>query len=183
MTTGPREPQAERNIDGYGTPPIPWTKVRERLEQGLSQAPGSGGPDRHTCWLATVRPDGRPHVMPLGILWVDGAWYFNAGAATRKAQNLAHDPHCVLTVATHEFDLVVEGQAVRLTDPARVGRIAEAFRAQGWPARVSEDGVTLTADYSAPSAGPPPWSVYEVIPETVFALGTVEHFGVTRWRF
>ena len=43
--------------------------MRERLEQGLTQGPGSGGPDRHTCWLATVGPDGRPHVMPFGALW------------------------------------------------------------------------------------------------------------------
>jgi hypothetical protein len=121
--------------------------------------------------------------MPLGGLWVDGAWYFNAGEATRKAQNLARDPHCVLTVAAREFDLVVEGQAVRVTDPSRVQRIAEAFRSDGWPATVQDDGVTLTADYSAPSAGTPPWSVYEIIPETVFALGTAEPFGATRWRF
>src|SRR5215217_3850607 len=81
-----KEPTAAQNLDGYGAPLMPWTKVRERLDAGLSQAPGTGGPDRHTCWLATVRPDGRPHVMPLGVLWVDGAFYFNAGAATRKAQ-------------------------------------------------------------------------------------------------
>jgi len=41
----------------------------------------------------------------------------------------------------------------------------------------------LYADYSAPSAGPPPWDVYEVRPETVFALGTAEPYGATRWRF
>jgi hypothetical protein len=121
--------------------------------------------------------------MPLGILWVDSALYFNAGAGTRKAKNLAHDPRCVLTIATYEFDLVVEGQAVQVTDPAKVQRIAEAFRADGWPATVREDGITLTADYSAPSAGPPPWSVYEVTPETVFALGTADPFGAARWRF
>ena len=37
MATAKREPKAERNLDGYGAPLIPWTKVRERLEQGLSQ--------------------------------------------------------------------------------------------------------------------------------------------------
>jgi PPOX class probable F420-dependent enzyme len=185
MATTNKEPKAERNIDGYGAPLIPWTKVRERLEQGLSQAPGSGGPDRHTCWLATVNPDGTPHVMPLGVLWVDDAFYFNAGAGTRKAKNLARDPHCALTVATHDFDLVVEGKATRVTERARVQRLAEAFRAQGWEATVTvtEGGVSLTAEYSAPSAGPPPWDVYEVTPETVFALGTAEPYGATRWRF
>jgi len=118
MTTANREPKTERNLDGYGVPPISWTKVRERLEQGMTQAPGSGGPDRHTCWLATVRPDGRPHVMPLGVLWMDGAFYFNAGATTRKARNLALNPNCVLTIATHDFDLIVEGKATKVIDRA-----------------------------------------------------------------
>jgi nitroimidazol reductase NimA-like FMN-containing flavoprotein (pyridoxamine 5'-phosphate oxidase superfamily) len=176
-----KEPTAERNLDGYGAPPIPWTRVRERLEEGLSQGPGSGGPARHTCWLATVRPDGRPHVMPLGVLWVDGALYFNAGATTRKAKNLAHNPNCTITVATHGFDLVVEGEAVRVTDEAKLQRIAKVYASQGWQPTV-RDGA-LYAEFSAPSAGPPPWDVYEVTPVTVFALGTAEPYGATRWRF
>ena len=183
MATAHREPTSERNLDRYGAPTIPWEKVRDVLSRSIPQEPGSGGPDRHTCWLATVRPDGRPHAMPLGVLSVDGVMYFTAGPTTRKAQNLAHNPHCVLTVATHDFDLVVEGAAVKVTDPAKVARIAEAFRADGWPASVDESGTSLTADYSAPSAGPPPWDVYEVTPDTVFALGTAEPYGATRWRF
>ncbi len=175
------DPVAERNLDGYGAPPIPWTKVLERLAAGLPQAPGTGGPDRHTCWVATVRPDGRPHVMPVGVLWADGAFYFNSGAGTRKARNLAQNQHCVITVATHGFDLVVEGEARKVTDEARLRRIADVYKSEGWEPTV-RDGA-LYAEYSAPSAGPPPWDVYEVTPETVFALGTAEPYGATRWRF
>jgi len=178
-----KEPVAERNLDGYGAPPIPWTKVRERLDQGLSQAPGTGGPDRYTCWLATVNPDGTPHVVPLGALWVDGAFYFTSGATARKSQNIAQNPNCVISVATHDFDIVVEGKAARVTDLAMLRRIAEAYRADGWEATVDEEHHSLTAPYSAPSAGPPPWDVYELIPETVYAFGTAEPYGATRWRF
>lgn len=176
-----KEPVAERNLDRYGAPPISWTTVRELLEEGLTQAPGTGGPARHTFWVATVHPDGRPHVMPVGMLFVDGALYFNAGASTRKAKHLAHDPHCAITVATHPFDLVVEGEAVKVTDEARLRRIAEVYASHGWKPTV-RDGA-LYAEYSAPSAGPPPWDVYEVTPATAFALGTAEPFGATRWRF
>lgn len=119
--------------------------------------------------------------MPLGILWIDGAFYFNSGAGTRKAKNLAQHPHCTLAVATHEFDLVVEGKAVRVTDEARLRRVVEAYRAQGWQPTLQD--AALYAEYSAPSAGPPPWDVYEVIPETIFALGTAEPYGATRWHF
>jgi hypothetical protein len=153
-----KDPVAEQNLDGYGAPPIPWARVRERLDQGLTQAPETGGPARHTCWLATVRPDGRPHVVPLGVLWVDGKLYFNAGPGTRKARNLAQNPSCVITVATEPFDLVFEGEASKVTDEAKLRRIAEAYASEGWQATV-RDG-TLYAEYSAPSAGPPPWDVY-----------------------
>ena len=61
------EPKSEHNLDGYGAPLIPWSKIRDRLDQGFTQEPEKGGPNRHTCWLTTVRPDGRPHVMPLAI--------------------------------------------------------------------------------------------------------------------
>ncbi|QBD80655.1 pyridoxamine 5'-phosphate oxidase family protein [Ktedonosporobacter rubrisoli] len=183
MTMAKREPRAEQNLSGYGAPPIPWAQVNERLEQGFPQIPGSGGPDRHTCWLATVRPDGRPHVMPLGVDWVDGALYFSTGAASRKARNLAHNPQCVITVATHDFDIVVEGRASRVTDSALVARLVRMYQEQGWPARVSEDGISLTADYNSQSAGPPPYLIYEVIPETIFAIGTTEPNGAMSYRF
>jgi len=177
------EPKSEHNLDGYGAPLIPWSKIRDRLDQGFTKAPEKGGPNRHTCWLTTVRPDGRPHVMPLGAEWVDGAFYFTSGATTRKAKNLALNPECIITVATHDFDIVVEGRASRVTDPALVARIAKIYQDGGWPAQVSDDGTSLTAQYSAPSAGPPPYMIYQVIPRTVFALGTAEPYGATSFRF
>jgi hypothetical protein len=175
-----KEPVAERNLDGYGSPPIPWERVLEGLNEGFPQEPGSGGPGRYTCWLTTVRPDGRPHVMPLGALWLEGAFHFTTGPDTRKGRNLAHDPHCVITVALQEFDLVVEGRAERVTGD-RLDRVAKAYAGQGWEASVRDDA--LYAEYSAPSAGPPPWYVYEVVADKVFALGTSAPFGATRWSF
>jgi len=172
---------AERNLDGYGAPIIAWDRVRERLEQPITQAPGTGGPARHTWWLATAGPDGRPHVMPLGVLWMEDALYFTSGAGTRKSKNLARNPYCNLTVATNEFDIVIEGDAVKVTDEAKLQRVADRYAREGWKPTV-RDG-SLYAEYSAPSAGPPPWSVYEVRPVTVYALGTAEPYGATRFRF
>src|SRR5258708_12849715 len=106
MATTESEPRAEHNLDGYGAPLIPWTKIRERLEQGFTQVPGSGGPDRHTCWLATVHPDGRPHVIPLAVNYMDGTLYFSTGPNTPNAQNLPHNPHSLITTTTHDFHLL-----------------------------------------------------------------------------
>jgi hypothetical protein len=88
-----------------------------------------------------------------------------------------------LSVATHEFDLTVEGEARRVTDRATVAAMAGRWAEQGWPARVDETGLALTAEFSAPSAGPPPWFVYRLTARSATAVLTVEPGGATRWEF
>ncbi len=173
------DPIATRNLDGYGAPIIDWSRVAPILAGELPQGPDTGGPNRHTHWLTTTNPDGTPHVMPLGALGIDGALYFSSGPGTRKSRNIERDPRCVMSVATHPFDVVVEGVAERVTDRAELQRVAETYADGGWPASV--EGDALTAEYSAPAAGPPPWYVYKVVPATVFALGTAEPYGATRF--
>ena len=169
--------------DIYGLPLLDWARIESRLDEGVTQAPETGGPNRHTCWLATINRDGSPHVTGVGALWVDGAFWFESGEGTRKAKNLARDQRCTLSVAAREFDLVVDGEARMVTDPATVADMAARWAAQGWPARVDDTGLALTAEFSAPSAGPPPWFVYRLTPDRATALGTVEPGGATRWRF
>jgi hypothetical protein len=165
----------------YGLPLLEWADIAARLDAGLPQAPGAGGPDRHTCWLTTLDAHGGPHVTGIGALWVDGSFWFETGGRTRKGRNLARDPRVALSVATREFDLVVEGTAERVIDPPTVTTLAARWAQEGWPARVDESGTALTAEYSAPSAGPPPWFVYRVTARTLTALATVEPGGATRW--
>jgi hypothetical protein len=169
--------------DMYGAPLLDWDRIEARLNEGLTQAPETGGPNRHTCWLATINPDGTPHITGVGGLWADGAFWFETGDRTRKAKNLARDPRCTMSVSTHEFDLVVDGEAHKVTDPPTVAAMARRWAAEGWPARVDDTGRALTAEFSAQSAGPPPWFVYRLVPRQTTALGTVEPFGATRWRF
>jgi hypothetical protein len=168
-----------KNLDGYGTPPIDWERVRDTLTSDIAQAPGTGGPDRHTPWLTTINPDGSPHLTPVGFVQLDGVWYFTSGPGTRKSRNIAADPRCVVSVATHPFDLVIEGRAGRVTDADELRSVADANHRGGWPSQV--EGDALTAEYSAPSAGPPPWHVYKITPATVFAFGTAEPYGATRF--
>jgi pyridoxine/pyridoxamine 5'-phosphate oxidase len=175
--------QAKNLADLYELPLVDWARIEARLDEGVTQAPGTGGPDRHTCWLTTIDPDGRPHVTGVGAQWTDGAWWFTSGERTRKSRNLARDPRCTLSLATREFDLVVEGEAHKVTDPAEVADMARRAAASGWPARVDESGTALTAEYSAPSAGPPPWHVYRLVPTAAMALQTVDPGGATRWTF
>jgi hypothetical protein len=80
-----------------------------------------------------------------------------------------------------DLDLAIEGTVARVTDGPTLARLAERYAAQGWPATVGEGA--LTAPYSAPSAGPPPWDLYVVTPLTAFGVATAEPFGAMRWRF
>ena len=54
------------NLDGYGAPTIEWARVKTVLDGQLTQAPDSGGPQRHTAWLTTINPDDSPHVTARG---------------------------------------------------------------------------------------------------------------------
>jgi hypothetical protein len=182
--SSPRTPVAARNLaDLYDLPLVDWGDIAGRLAEGVSQAPGTGGPDRHTSWLATINLDGSPHVTGVGALWVEDAFWFETGEHTRKGRNLARDPRCTLSLATHGFDLVVEGSAERVRDADTVASMAERWNEAGWPARVDESGRALTAEFSAPSAGRPPWVVYRLTPDRATALQTVAPGGATQWRF
>jgi hypothetical protein len=169
--------------DLYDLPLLDWSQIEAGLVKGITQVPDSGGPNRHTCWLTTINSDGSPHVTGIGALWVNGSFWFETGERTRKGKNLARDPRCVLSVAAHDFDLVVEGTASKISDPQIVAAMAARWAADGWPARVDDSGQALTADFSAPSAGPPPWFVYRIEARTATALATIAPGGATRWRF
>jgi hypothetical protein len=177
-------PASEKNIAGYGAPPLKWERALERLEQEwkLQPPPEFGGtPEPHTHWLATTGPDGRPHVVPIGAVWHEGAFYFSSGEGTRKSQDLARDPRCSVVLAAAGLDITVEGEAAKVTDEAKLQRIAEVFASGGWAPTV-KDGA-FYHEFSAPSAGPPPWYVYGFTPKTVYGFATAEPYGATRWRF
>jgi Pyridoxamine 5'-phosphate oxidase len=171
-----QEPVEVTNLDRYGSPPLPWSRPRDLL---TARPPSSGG--QLTFFLGTSRPDGRPHAAGVGAVWSDGDLYFTGGPGTRKARNLAANPACTISVKLEGIDLVLEGEATRVTDAETLERLAGRYRDEGWPAEV--DGDAFTAPFSAPSAGPPPWHLYHFALHTAFGVATAEPYGATRWRF
>lgn len=169
-----RQPIETTNLDRYGDSALPWSRAHDALESG-PKGPLAG------FFLGTVRPDGRPHSAGVGAVWFDGDLYFTSGPATRKARNLAKNPCCTVAVKLPGMDLTMEGEAARVIDPAALEPVAAIYRELGWPAEVVGD--SLTAPYSAPSAGPPPWQLYRFSFQTVVGLSTAEPHGATRWRF
>lgn len=114
-------------------------------------------------------------------VWLDGALHFCTGPEERKARNLAANPETVLTTGINlwdkGYDLVVEGSAVRITDEARLRRLAAAWEEKYgsfWHYEV-RDGCF--------HHGPGHAYVFEVAPRTAFGFGKGEPFSQTRWRF
>ena len=92
----------------------------------------------------------------------------------------SRDSRCVITVGSRYLDLLVEGEAAKVSDRASLHPVAEAYASKyGWRATVSNGA--FYAD-GAPTAGPSPYAVYEVAPTTVFGFATDETFRSTRWR-
>ncbi|MET4925930.1 pyridoxamine 5'-phosphate oxidase family protein [Streptomyces sp. PSRA5] len=133
-----------------------------------------------TFWLTTVRPDGRPHVTPLLAVWWRDALYFCSGERERKVLNLNKNREVVLTTGTNVLgegqDLVIEGEAVRETDDARLRELAALWERKygsDWHFDV-RDGAFAAKWGSAP--------VFAVAPRTAFGFAK-DPYGQTRWRF
>ena len=133
-------------------------------------------------WISTVRADGRPHVTPLVAVWADGALYFCTGGAEQKALNLRANPHVVLTSGGNGWDegldVMVEGDAVLVTDSGTLSRLARAWAAKWdgrWHFQVRDGSFHH-------EGGGEPVLVFGVAPAKVLAFtkGTFSH---TRHRF
>lgn len=88
-----------------------------------------------------------------------------------------------MSTGTPGLDLVVEGDAIRVTDETALRRVADAYDAKyDWQGDI-RDGAFF--DEGAPTAGLPPFRVYTLQPSTAYGFGTDEGHSdrSTRWRF
>src|SRR6202042_2424013 len=121
-----------------GLPPVDWAFVAGKLDAGSTPSPDAA--NTRTTWLCTINEDGSPHVTAVGALWVDGTFWFQTGAGTRKGRNVARDRRCSVAVSVRDADVVIEGDAARVTEPGALARIAKAWADSGWPAGPDESG-------------------------------------------
>ena len=169
-----KEPIETRNLDRYGNAALPWTRARDLLD-GLD-------PSAMITWfLGTTGPSGRPHAAGVGAMWHAGELYFTSGDGTKKSKDLATNPFASISVSLEGIDLVFEGEVQRVTDRPTLEAVTGKYNAGGWPATV--DGDAVTAPFSAPSAGPPPWKLYRLDLHRVIGVASAEPNGATTWQF
>jgi PPOX class probable F420-dependent enzyme len=157
-------PQASRpDMPEYGLLPaeqgrglLPWSWAEERLGKSRNY------------WVATTRPDGRPHLTAIwGVWWRDALWFSTAPHA-RKALNLAHNPSCAVSVEDGGEAVTIEGQAQLVSDAQVIEELAQVYQekyAEGFPGESK---------------------VFRVRPQVAFGfIATGEGFegSATRWKF
>ena len=162
----------DRRFSSPGARALSWSDALQRLREA------------EVLWLSTVTPEGRPHVVPLIAVWLDGALYFSTGEDERKAKNLRTNNHVTIATGSNALseglDIVMEGEAAVVRGAPKVRRIAKAYVAkygEGWC--LPGLGGVLT---------------FEVTPSKAFGFGRRdghvgppsgegELFTQTRWRF
>lgn len=81
-------------------------------------------------WLCSVRPDGRPHVVPRWGVFLDHKFYYDGSPETRHAQNLTHNPKVSLHLESGEKVIILEGDSQPAGKPNLhfAQRLAQAIR-------------------------------------------------------
>ena len=154
-------------MPGYGTLPpteggglLPWSWAEHRLTNARDY------------WVASILPDGRPHVMPAWGVWLDDALWFSSSGRSRKARNLAADPRCTMTTDLPTEPVVVHGTAALVNDLDRIATFLDAVN--------RKYAAALGLDFLDPAVN----ASFRVEPEVVFGLVEENFTGSpTRWAF
>jgi hypothetical protein len=149
-----------------GLLPLGWAV--ERLEKS------------HNYWVATARPNGRPHLMVVWGIWRESAFWFTTGRGTRKARNLAANPHCSIATEGADEAVIVEGAAREIADVGARRAFVPVYNAK------YGGDIEAMIGTSDGSAGPAGSALWRVDPQAVFGLNEhAEDFveAATRWIF
>jgi PPOX class probable F420-dependent enzyme len=65
-------------------------------------------------WFTTVRPDGRPHLVPIWFVHVDDDLWICTGARAVKVRNLEANPAVSIALESGDRPVVGEGRATLL---------------------------------------------------------------------
>lgn len=141
---------------------LPWKWADARLKNS------------HNYWIVTIRQQGRPHVMVVWGLWMDGRFYFSTGRESRKAKNLDANPNCVIATERADQAVIVEGVADEVGDIELRRRFLRAYEKKyDWSMSSFEEPIMSLKE-----------PVYAVQPRVVFGLDEKKFVNAaTRWQF
>jgi hypothetical protein len=137
---------------------LPWSWAEERLVRS------------HDYWLTSVRPDGRPHVMPVWGVWLDRALWWSSSRGSSKARNVAAEPRVAAATDNAYEPVVIEGIAVPVDSVDELVPFVAATNAK-YEGDYDLDFYTRNG-------------VWRIEPTWAFSLDEANFPGTpTRWRF
>ncbi len=139
---------------------VEWREVDTRL-----RAARSG-------WLATTRPDGRPHAVPVWFVWNGRDLHFVTSRRTQKGRNLTLQPWTVFHLGDGEDALIAEGVSIEVSDP---DQLAEPRRRYGDKYVEPVTGERATLGWSADD------EVYRLSPQRILAWSYGNVASRTEW--
>lgn len=161
-----------------GRPDVPTYGIPETLEGTLPWSWAEGHlAAAETYWVATTRPDSRPHAMPIWAAWCAGRLWFEGGRLTRRARNLAANAGVSVGIELPgDGAVVLEGTAERLDGPpdGLAGQLVAGFAKYARPPRSYR---VDPANWSSADGG-----IWVVTPDIVFGWSSFPA-DATRWRF
>lgn len=143
---------------GEGSGLLPWAWAQAQLDASPNY------------WVATVWPDGRPHLSPVWGSWLEGSLWFSCGLRARKLRNLRAEPRCTVSTQDPENPVVLAGAAEIIRDLAEIERFLTAVTAKY--------GATMDMDFLHPDTN----ATVRVTPQSAFAIRHDDFTGSpTRW--
>jgi nitroimidazol reductase NimA-like FMN-containing flavoprotein (pyridoxamine 5'-phosphate oxidase superfamily) len=166
MTNRP-EASYVRFPDEYGDPSAAPMRDWREIEKLLEVAPN--------YWLASIGPDGRPHVRPVDGVWVEGTLCFGGSPETRWVRNLRANASASINLGSESEAIILEGTAEEISDPSHpLARLSTEASFRKYP-QYHPDG-------RPPTEPAVPFWCFR--PSRAFAW-TLDAFprAATRWRF
>lgn len=101
---------------------LPWSFAEERFAAARNY------------WIASTKPDGRPHSAPVWGLWHEGVFYFSTGAESRKGRNLDQNPAVSVHLESGEEAVMLEGVVEAVSDAKLLKALDKSYKAKyGFP--------------------------------------------------
>lgn len=106
---------------GYADHPkseVPWEYVEKQLTESMHY------------WMCSVRPNGRPHVVPRWAVYLDGKIYYDGSPETRHALNILNNPHVSVHLEDGQKAIILEGESAPAGKPSPdlAKRLAAAYK-------------------------------------------------------
>jgi F420H(2)-dependent biliverdin reductase len=115
------------NSPASGTSSYPTPQVEERLRE------------ERNVWMATVRPDGRAHLVPIWFVWALGKFWICTGQNSVKVRNLTTNSSVSISLENGNEPVIAEGRVVFELEPFPEAICAEFTRKYQWDITNDDD--------------------------------------------